>query len=89
MNISKFLKLFGFPTIIFAGLIFFAGYMAWRECTLKSTLTKEALQGNQYAIAIMTKCHKPWTMDERVVYEAINGNMYALEILGIKNQQIK
>lgn len=77
----------GVPAI--AGIFFFAGYMAWRECKLKSTLTEQALQGNQNAMAIMTKCHKPWTMDEKIVYEAINGNRFALEILGIKNQQVK
>lgn len=80
---SKFLKYMSFPAIFVVGLLTFAVYMAWRECKLKSTLTTQALQGNLYAIAIMTKCHKPWALDERIVQKALQGNPYALELLKI------
>lgn len=79
----SFLKFFWGPGIIFCGLISFASYMAWKEYKINSMLIKEALEGNQIAIAILGKYEKPWKLDEKVVNKALQDNQYALQILGI------
>ena len=56
---SNFLKAFWFPGIFFGGLLFFGGYMAWKECSINNMLVKESLQGNRHAIAILAKYEKP------------------------------
>ncbi len=79
----KFLKFFGFPMVMLIGLISFAGYMAWKEESLKSSLIGKALEGNRTAIAILEKYEKPWKLDERILDEALKDNPHALQILGI------
>lgn len=78
-----FFRYFGFPVLIFASCIGFAGYMAWKEYKINDTLVKESLRGNRHAIAILAKYEKPWKLNERIINGAIQGNAYALEILKI------
>ncbi len=82
-NFRKILKYFSFPIVMFAALICFAGYMAWKEFKIKDQLITEAIQGNQNAIAILAHYEKPWKLDERIVLQAISGNKNALQILKI------
>ncbi|NGX46657.1 MAG: hypothetical protein K1000chlam3_00017 [Chlamydiae bacterium] len=42
-NFRKILKYFSFPILILAVLISFAGYMAWKEFTIKDLLVTEAI----------------------------------------------
>lgn len=56
---TKFLKFFGFPAIMLIGVISFAGYMAWKEESIKSSLIRKAFEGNRTAIAILEKYEKP------------------------------
>ncbi len=77
----KFLKFFGFPAVMLIGLISFAGYMAWKEESMKSSLIGKALSGNRTAIAILEKYEKPWKLDERIIDEALKDNPHALQIL--------
>jgi len=79
----KFFKFFWFPGIMLVGLISFAGYMAWKEESIKGSLIGKALEGNRTAIAILEKYEKPWKLDERILDEAIKDNPYALQILGV------
>lgn len=81
---KKFLKFFGFPAIMLIGLISFAGYMAWKEESIKRSLVGKALNGNRTAIAILEKYEKPWKLDERILDEALKDNPHALQILGIE-----
>lgn len=79
----KFFKFFGFPAVMLIGLLSFAGYMAWKEESMKSSLIGKALDGNRTAIAILEKYEKPWKLDERILDEALKDNPHALQILGI------
>jgi len=79
----KFFKFFGFPAVMLIGLISFAGYMAWKEESMKSSLIGKALEGNRTAIAILEKYEKPWKLDERIIDEALKDNPHALQILRI------
>lgn len=80
---KKIFKFFWFPAVILIGLISFAGYMAWKEESMKSSLIEKALGGNRTAIAILGKYEKPWALDERIIDEALKDNPHALQILGI------
>ncbi|MGA8165022.1 MAG: hypothetical protein WB791_08380 [Waddliaceae bacterium] len=77
----KFFKFFGFPAVMLIGIISFAGYMAWKEESMKSSLIGKALGGNRTAIAILEKYEKPWKLDERIIDEALKDNPHALQIL--------
>jgi len=77
----KFFKFFGFPVVMLIGLISFAGYMAWKEESMKSSLIGKALGGNRTAIAILEKYEKPWKLDQRIIDEALKDNPHALQIL--------
>lgn len=79
----KFFKFFGFPVVMLIGLLSFAGYMAWKEESIKSSLIGKALGGNRTAIAILEKYEKPWKLDERILDEALKDNPHALQILGV------
>lgn len=81
---KKFFKFFGFPVIMLIGLISFAGYMAWKEESMKSSLIGKALDGNRTAIAILEKYEKPWKLDQRVIDEALKDNPHALRILKLE-----
>ena len=81
---KKFLKFFWFPGIMFFAVLSFAGYMAWKEETIKNSIIEKALNGNHIAIAILEKYEKPWKLDERILDEAFKDNPHALQILGIK-----
>lgn len=81
---TKFFKFFGFPVVMLIGLISFAGYMTWKEASIKSSLIGKALEGNRTAIAILGKYEKPWKLDERILDEALKENPHALQILGIE-----
>ena len=69
---------------MFFAVLSFAGYMAWKEETIKSSIIEKALKGNHIAIAILEKYEKPWKLDHRILEEALNDNSYALQILGIE-----
>lgn len=69
--------------VMLIGLISFAGYMSWKEESIKSSLIGKALEGNKTAIAILEKYDKPWKLDERILNEALKDNPHALQILGI------
>ncbi len=79
----KFFKFFWIPGVMMVGSISFAGYMAWKEESLKSSLIGKALEGNRTAIAILEKYEKPWKLDERILDEALKDNPHALQILGV------
>jgi hypothetical protein len=79
----KFFEFFWFPAVMLIGLISFAGYMVWKEESIKSSLIGKALQGNRTAIAILEKYEKPWKLDERILDEALKDNPHALQILGV------
>ena len=76
-------KFLSIPAIILIGSLSLIGYMAWKECKIKSMLIEEALQGNQTAIAILRKYEKPWRLEKSVLEEALKDNPYALQILGV------
>jgi hypothetical protein len=80
---GKFFKFFWIPGVMLIGSISFAGYMAWKEESLKSSLIGKALEGNLTAIAILEKYEKPWKLDERILDEALKDNPHALQILGV------
>lgn len=77
----KFFKYFSAPLIIFAGILIFSSYMAWKEFKIHNDLIDESLAGNQFAIEILIKHKKPWKLNERLVYQALNGNVHALKVL--------
>ncbi len=77
------LKFFWSPGILICCALAFAGYMAWKEYSINSTLVEESLKGNRNAIAILAKYEKPWKLNEQIIQGAISGNPYALEVLNI------
>ncbi len=81
---KKVLKFFWFPGIMMISALSFAGYMAWKEETIKSSVIGKALEGNRTAIAILEKYEKPWKINQRILEEALKNNPYALQILGIE-----
>lgn len=77
----KFFKFFWFPAVMLIGSISFAGYMTWKEESMKSSLIGKALSGNRTAIAILEKYEKPWKLDQKIIDEALKDNPHALQIL--------
>ena len=78
---KRFIKFLFFPIFFMVGLLSFASYMAWKECSLKRSLVDKALEGNPYAITILANYEKPWKLNEKILLEALKGNKNALKVL--------
>lgn len=84
---SQILKYYSIPILLFVLAFAPASYFIWKEHSLNSEITNQALAGNPIAIQILTKYEKPWKLDERVVHAAIAGNENAIKILDLKMEK--
>jgi hypothetical protein len=76
-------KYFSVPLLIFILALGSATYFAWKEYTISSELTEQALNGNPIAIQILIKYEKPWKLDEKILRAALSDNENAIKILGL------
>ena len=68
-----FFRCFSVPIFFCFICVSFVGYLVWKEYKINDILVEESLQGNRYAIAILTKYERHETRREDRQREPFKG----------------